>query len=81
MNLMKCLERRCVDFLLLIPLVFKFCASLLNIVILHHVLFNIIVAGKIRSIQVNDDAVGRSVEETLRVLRAFQWAGFYHALL
>lgn len=29
---------------------------------------------KIRSIQINDDAVGRSVEETLRLLKAFQWA-------
>jgi peroxiredoxin (alkyl hydroperoxide reductase subunit C) len=25
-------------------------------------------------VQINDDAVGRSVEETLRVLKAFQWA-------
>lgn len=24
--------------------------------------------------QINDDAVGRSVEETLRLLKAFQWA-------
>lgn len=30
--------------------------------------------GIIRSIQINDDAVGRSVEETLRILKAFQWA-------
>ena len=30
--------------------------------------------GVIRSIQINDDAVGRSVEETLRILKAFQWA-------
>lgn len=30
--------------------------------------------GKIRSIQVNDDQVGRSVEETIRLLQAFQWA-------
>lgn len=30
--------------------------------------------GIIRSIQVNDDSVGRSVEETLRILQAFQWA-------
>jgi len=37
-------------------------------------LFMIDPSGKIRSIQVNDDAVGRSVEETLRILKAFQWA-------
>jgi alkyl hydroperoxide reductase subunit AhpC len=37
-------------------------------------LFIIDPSGKIRSMQVNDDAVGRSVEETLRLLRAFQWA-------
>lgn len=30
--------------------------------------------GVIRSIQINDDAVGRSVDETLRILKAFQWA-------
>ncbi len=30
--------------------------------------------GIIRSIQINDDAVGRSVEETIRLLKAFQWA-------
>eukprot|EP01037_Dinobryon_pediforme_P019502 gene19502-19930_t len=30
--------------------------------------------GIIRSLQINDDAVGRSVEETLRLLKAFQWA-------
>eukprot|EP00602_Paraphysomonas_sp_CaronLab_P009052 CAMPEP_0185024278 /NCGR_PEP_ID=MMETSP1103-20130426/7277_1 /TAXON_ID=36769 /ORGANISM="Paraphysomonas bandaiensis, Strain Caron Lab Isolate" /LENGTH=173 /DNA_ID=CAMNT_0027557199 /DNA_START=223 /DNA_END=744 /DNA_ORIENTATION=+ len=30
--------------------------------------------GFIRSIQINDDQVGRSVEETLRILKAFQWA-------
>jgi alkyl hydroperoxide reductase subunit AhpC len=30
--------------------------------------------GIVRSIQINDDAVGRSVEETLRILKAFQWA-------
>jgi peroxiredoxin (alkyl hydroperoxide reductase subunit C) len=37
-------------------------------------LFIIDPKGVIRSIQINDDAVGRSVEETLRVLKAFQWA-------
>lgn len=37
-------------------------------------LFIIDPEGIIRSIQINDDAVGRSVEETLRILRAFQWA-------
>lgn len=30
--------------------------------------------GVIRSIQMNDDAVGRNVDETIRVLQAFQWA-------
>jgi alkyl hydroperoxide reductase subunit AhpC len=30
--------------------------------------------GVIRSIQINDDQVGRSVEESLRLLKAFQWA-------
>jgi len=30
--------------------------------------------GKIRSVQVNDDAVGRSVSETLRLIQAFQFA-------
>lgn len=30
--------------------------------------------GLLRSIQVNDDQVGRSVEETIRLLQAFQWA-------
>ena len=28
--------------------------------------------GKLRSMQINDDAVGRSVDETLRLIRAFQ---------
>jgi alkyl hydroperoxide reductase subunit AhpC len=37
-------------------------------------LFIIDPKGIVRSIQINDDAVGRSVEETLRVLKAFQWA-------
>jgi alkyl hydroperoxide reductase subunit AhpC len=37
-------------------------------------LFIIDPLGVIRSIQINDDAVGRSVEETLRILKAFQWA-------
>ena len=31
-------------------------------------------AGKLRSMQINDDAVGRSVEETLRLIKAFQFA-------
>lgn len=30
--------------------------------------------GVIRQMQINDDAVGRSVEETLRLLKAFQYA-------
>lgn len=30
--------------------------------------------GKIRTMQINDDQVGRSVEETLRLLKAFQFA-------
>ena len=34
--------------------------------------------GILRSIQINDDAVGRSVEETLRILKAFQWADSHH---
>jgi len=29
---------------------------------------------KIRSVQVNDDAVGRSVDEALRLIKAFQFA-------
>jgi alkyl hydroperoxide reductase subunit AhpC len=37
-------------------------------------LFIIDPKGIIRSIQINDDAVGRSVDETLRILKAFQWA-------
>ena len=30
--------------------------------------------GKLRSMQINDDAVGRSVDETLRLIKAFQFA-------
>ena len=30
--------------------------------------------GVIRSIQINDDQVGRSVSETLRLIKAFQFA-------
>ena len=37
-------------------------------------LFLVDPAGKVRSIQINDDAVGRSPEETLRTLKAFQYA-------
>jgi alkyl hydroperoxide reductase subunit AhpC len=37
-------------------------------------LFIIDPEGIIRSIQINDDAVGRSVDETLRILKAFQYA-------
>ena len=37
-------------------------------------LFIIDPKGVVRSVQINDDAVGRSVEETLRILKAFQWA-------
>jgi alkyl hydroperoxide reductase subunit AhpC len=36
-------------------------------------LFIIDPKGVIRSVQINDDAVGRSVEETFRILKAFQW--------
>eukprot|EP00598_Pedospumella_elongata_P001645 CAMPEP_0184966734 /NCGR_PEP_ID=MMETSP1098-20130426/333_1 /TAXON_ID=89044 /ORGANISM="Spumella elongata, Strain CCAP 955/1" /LENGTH=213 /DNA_ID=CAMNT_0027488069 /DNA_START=86 /DNA_END=727 /DNA_ORIENTATION=+ len=37
-------------------------------------LFIIDPTGKIRTMQINDDQVGRSVEETLRLLKAFQFA-------
>lgn len=37
-------------------------------------LFIIDPSGKIRSIQVNDDQVGRNVEETLRLIKGFQHA-------
>lgn len=37
-------------------------------------LFIIDPKGVLRSVQINDDAVGRNVDETLRILRAFQWA-------
>ena len=37
-------------------------------------LFIIDPKGIVRSVQINDDAVGRSVEETLRLLKAFQFA-------
>ncbi|CAE7749358.1 PRDX3 [Symbiodinium microadriaticum] len=37
-------------------------------------LFLVDPSGRIRSVQINDDAVGRSVEETLRLLKAFQHA-------
>ena len=37
-------------------------------------LFIIDPTGKIRSLQINDDAVGRNVDETLRLLKGFQWA-------
>lgn len=37
-------------------------------------LFIIDTTGKIRSIQINDDAVGRSVDEALRLIQAFQFA-------
>lgn len=37
-------------------------------------LFIIDPKGIIRSMQINDDAVGRSVSETLRILKAFQYA-------
>ena len=30
--------------------------------------------GTVRSVQINDDSVGRNVDETLRIVRAFQWA-------
>ncbi len=41
-------------------------------------LFIIDPSGKLRSIQVNDDQVGRSVDETIRLLQAFQWADSHH---
>lgn len=31
-------------------------------------------SNKLRSMQINDDAVGRSVEETIRLIQAFQFA-------
>jgi alkyl hydroperoxide reductase subunit AhpC len=37
-------------------------------------LFIIDPSGLVRHIQVNDDAVGRSVDETIRILQAFQYA-------
>lgn len=37
-------------------------------------LFIIDPKGIIRSVQINDDAVGRNVDETLRILKAFQYA-------
>ena len=37
-------------------------------------LFIIDPSGTVRSVQVNDDSVGRNVDETLRILKAFQWA-------
>eukprot|EP01031_Cornospumella_fuschlensis_P032085 gene32085-38801_t len=37
-------------------------------------LFIIDPTGKVRTMQINDDAVGRNVDETLRLLKAFQWA-------
>ena len=37
-------------------------------------LFIIDPKGTIRSVQINDDAVGRNVDETLRILKAFQHA-------
>ncbi len=37
-------------------------------------LFLIDPVGKVRSTQVNDDHVGRSVDETLRLIKGFQFA-------
>jgi alkyl hydroperoxide reductase subunit AhpC len=37
-------------------------------------LFLVDPAGVLRSVQINDESVGRSVEETLRLLTAFTWA-------
>ena len=37
-------------------------------------LFVIDAVGKIRAMQINDDAVGRNVDETLRIIKAFQYA-------
>ena len=37
-------------------------------------LFIIDGTGKIRAVQINDDAVGRSVDETLRLIKAFQFS-------
>lgn len=32
----------------------------------------------IRHIQINDDSVGRNVDETIRILKAFQYADSHH---
>ena len=37
-------------------------------------LFIIDGTGKVRMMQINDDAVGRSVDETIRLIQGFQWA-------
>lgn len=37
--------------------------------------------GKIRTMQINDDQVGRSVEETLRLLKAFQFADSHEGIV
>ena len=37
-------------------------------------LFVIDTVGKIRAMQINDDAVGRNVDETIRIIKAFQYA-------
>ena len=40
-------------------------------------LFIIDPQGKVRSVQINDDAVGRSVDEALRLIKGFQFADKY----
>lgn len=37
-------------------------------------LFIIDPTGKVRTMQINDDQVGRSVDETIRMLKGYQWA-------
>ena len=37
-------------------------------------IFIIDTKGKVRSMQINDDSVGRSVDETLRLIKGFQFA-------
>ena len=37
-------------------------------------LFIIDKAGKVRSMQINDDSVGRSVDEAIRLIEAFQFS-------
>lgn len=41
---------------------------------LHHLVRLVVVICMSILVQINDDSVGRSVEETLRLSSAFQWA-------